>query len=80
MTVKEANKRLEELERLAKNVRLLNQYFLQLSEEELEKIADRHGIDSPVKNIMLEVTEEMHSVAEKYKRAIEKAEIKWNGL
>ena len=78
MTVKEANKRLEELERLAKNTRLINQYFLQLSEEDLEKIADKHGINSPIKNVMSEVTEEMYSAAEKYKRAIEEAEIKLN--
>lgn len=78
MTVKEANKRLEELERLAKNTRLINQYFLQLSEEELEKIADKHGINSPIKNVMSGATEEMYSVAEKYKRAIEEAEIKLN--
>lgn len=78
MTVKEANKRLEELERLAKNTRLINQYFLQLSEEDLEKIADKHGINSPIKNVMSKVTEEMYSATERYKRAIEEAEIKLN--
>lgn len=78
MTVKEANMRLKELERLAKNTRLVNQYFLQLSEEELEKIADKHGIDSPVKNVMSALTEEIYSMAEKYKEAIEEAEIKLN--
>lgn len=78
MTVKEANARLKELERLAKNTRLVNQYFLQLSEDELEKIANRHGMDSPVKNIMSEVTEKMYSMAEKYKKSIEESEIKLN--
>lgn len=78
MTVKEANSRLKELERLAKNTRLVNQYFLQLSEDELEKIANRHGMDSPVKNIMSEVTEKMHSMVDKYKKAIEESEIKLN--
>lgn len=78
MTVKEANARLKELERLAKNTGLVNQYFLQLSEDELEKIANRHGMDSPVKNIMSEVTEKMHSMVDKYKKAIEESEIKLN--
>ncbi len=78
MTVREANERLKELERLAKNTRLVNQYFLQLSDEELENIADKHGIDSPIKNVMSEVTEEMYSLAEKYQVAIEESEIKLN--
>lgn len=78
MTVKEANARSKELERLAENTRLVNQYFLQLSEDELEKIANRHGMDSPVKNIMSEVTEKMYSMAEKYKKSIEESEIKLN--
>ncbi len=78
MTVKEANARLKELERLAKNTRLVNQHFLQLSKEELENIADRHGIDSPIKNVMSAVIEEMYSMAEKYKIAIEEAEIRLN--
>ena len=78
MTVREANERLKELERLAKNTRLVNQYFLQLSDEELENIADKHGIDSPIKNVMSEVTEEIYSLAEKYQVAIEESEIKLN--
>lgn len=78
MTVREANERLKELERLAKNTRLVNQYFLQLSDEELENIADKHGIDSPIKNVMSEATEEMYSLAEKYQVAIEESEIKLN--
>ena len=78
MTVREANERLKELERLAKNTRLVNQYFLQLSDEELENIADKHGIDSPIKNVMSEVTEEMYSLTEKYQVAIEESEIKLN--
>ena len=78
MTVREANERLKELERLAKNTRLVNQYFLQLSDEELENIADKHGIDSPIKNVMSKVTEEMYSLAEKYQVAIEESEIKLN--
>lgn len=75
MKVKEANERLKELECLAKNVRLINQYFLQLSDEELEKIADKHGINSPIKNVMSGAIEEMYSIVEKYKRSIEEAEI-----
>ena len=78
MTVREANERLKELERLAKNTRLVNQYFLQLSDEELENIADKHGIDSPIKNVMSEVTEEMYSLADKYQVDIEESEIKLN--
>ena len=75
MKVKDAKKRLKELERLAKNMRLINQYFLNCTDEELEEIAETHGINCPIKKVTEEATEELYTIVGKYERAIEEAEI-----
>ena len=75
MTVKEANNRYEYLKNLSNNLRLIEQYFLNVPEEELEVIAEGHGLNAPIISVMRDVSTEMISMTNAYGRAIEEAEI-----
>ena len=75
MTVKEANNRYEYLKKLSNNLRLIEQYFLNVPEEELEVIAEGHGLNAPIISVMRDVSTEMISMTNAYGRAIEEAEI-----
>lgn len=63
ITVADAVNRQHELERLANNMRLLNQYFLNVSSDDLEHIADKHGMNDTVLNIMDKAVNELYALA-----------------
>lgn len=75
MKVKDAYERLKYLKRLANNARLIEQYFLQCSDGDLEEIAERHGINSPINFVMTSVVDELMTLAVKYESAMNEAEI-----
>ena len=73
MTISEGIKRIDDLKKLANNVRLITQYFLNEAPSKLEEIAEKHGIDSPIKNVMSAATEEMYALAESAEKALNEA-------
>lgn len=74
MKVKEANDRLDQLKRLSKNVRFLNQYFLNKSDLD-EEIAEATGMNSFVRDTLRDALDEISTMASKYENAILEAEI-----
>lgn len=74
MKVKEANDRLKQLKILNNNVRLLNQYFLNKAELD-EEIVEAIGMNTSVRNTLMDTLDEISIMVSKYENAILEIEI-----
>ena len=63
MTVAEALESVKRINRLDDNLRKLNQYFLNLDIKEVDAIANDHGIDMPIVNLLSETEQIMEHLA-----------------
>ena len=63
MKVKEAMDKIDELKRLSKNLRLLNQHFLNIPATESEAIAEKLGISSPITKVLDDSFKELEVLA-----------------
>ena len=63
MKVKEAMDKIDELKRLSKNLRLLNQHFLNIPAAESEAIAEKLGISSPITKVLDDSFKELEVLA-----------------
>lgn len=75
MTVKQAQERIEELEQLANNVRLLNQWALNADEALLEEIETKHGMNSTIPIFTTKATNELYQLVESMKEQFNNTEL-----
>ena len=70
-TVKDVMQRIEVLDKLANNMRLLNQWALNKDQYDLEAIADRHGMSSGIRAITEDATNELYALRDMLKNMLE---------
>lgn len=75
MTVKEAYANVHNLQSIAKNLRLLHQYFLNQPKEQIQEIEETHGMSMPLKNALEAAELYLTQDAEQLTERIENTEI-----
>lgn len=75
MTIAEALESVKRINRLDDNLRKLNQYFLNLDIEEVEAIANDHGIGMPIVNLLSETEQIIEHLAVRCQNEIMEAQL-----